>query len=137
MFPEKMLRVLSFLRQQWDVKNLKTVMRGVRSGQSSDQIMSRVVPFGEMDAEFLKKLAESGSVEDMLTAFEGTSYEKLSGLLPEYEQEKSLLPVEAMLDKIILEEMWSAATSDNSFCWSIHLGKKLIKLHMLLGISSF
>ena len=30
-----------------------------------------------------------------------------------YEQEKSLLPVEAMLDKILLEGMWNAVTSDN------------------------
>ncbi len=113
MFPEKMMPVLSFLRQQWDVKSLKTIMRGVRSGLTSDQIMSKVVPFGEIDAEFLKKLAESGSVEDMLTSFEGSSYEKLSALLPEYEQEKSLLPVEAVLDKVLLEGMWSSVTSDN------------------------
>jgi len=113
MFPEKMARVLSFLRQQWDVKNLKTVMRGVRSGLPAENIISKTVPFGEIDPEFLKKLAESGSVEDMLTSFEGSSYDKLSALLPLYEQEKSLLPVEAMLDKILLEGMWSAVTSDN------------------------
>lgn len=113
MFPEKMVRVLSFLKQQWDVKNLKTVLRGVRSNTGADQVMSRLVPFGELDNEYLKKLADSGSVEDILTAFEGTAYDRVAALLPEYEQEKSLLPVEAMLDRILLEEMWNAVTSDN------------------------
>lgn len=113
MFPEKMARVLSFLRQQWDVKNLKTIMRGVRSGLTSEKIISRTVSFGEIDPEFLKKLSESGSLEDMLTSFEGSSYDTLSALLPLYEQEKSLLPVEAMLDKILLEGMWNSVTSNN------------------------
>ena len=113
MFPEKMARVLSFLRQQWDVKNLKTIMRGVRSGLTAEKIISKTVPFGEIDSEFLKKLSESGSLEDLLTSFEGSSYDKLSALLPLYEQEKSLLPVEAMLDKILLEGMWNAVTSEN------------------------
>lgn len=112
MFPAKMERVLNFLKQQWDVKNLKTILRGVRSGLGADQIMSRMVPFGEMNGEFLKKLAESGSVEDILTAFEGTAYDSISTLLPDYEQEKNLLPVEVMLDKLLLEEMWNAVTGD-------------------------
>lgn len=111
MLPGKMEKVFAFLLQQWDVRNLKTIIRGVRKGLSSEEITAKVVPFGEMDGEVLKKLTESSSIEDMLPLFEGTRYDQLAGMLPAYEQDQSLLPLEFLLDKVLLDEMWSCVTS--------------------------
>ncbi len=111
MLPDNVDRVFSYLQQQWDVRNLKAVMRGVRAGLSSEEIAAKTVPFGELDPELLKKMAETTSIEDLLPLYEGTRYGQLAGMLATYEQEASLLPLEALLDKAVLEEMWNSVTA--------------------------
>lgn len=106
MMPEKVQGVFAFLKQQWDVRNLKTVLRGVRAGRAPERILASVLPFGTLDAEFLKKMAESAGVEDALPLLEATPYGALAQMLPAYEQAESLLPLECMLDRIVLEDMW-------------------------------
>lgn len=106
MMPAKVQGAFSFLRGQWDVRNVKTVLRGLRAGLPAEKIMSSVLPFGTMDSELLKKMAEGAGIEDVLPLFEVTPYGALAQMLPAYEQEASLLPLEAMLDKVLIESMW-------------------------------
>ena len=112
MLPGKVEKVFSFLLQQWDVRNLKTIIRGVRKGLPAEDITAKIVPFGEMDSEILKKMAEVTSVDELLPLFEGTRYGQLSTMLPAYEQDRNLLPIESLLDRILLEEMWKHVTAD-------------------------
>ncbi len=112
MMPNKAKNVFMFLHLQWDVKNLKTILRGVRKSLPSDRIISKIIPFGELDTELLRKMAEATSVEDMLPLFENTRYEALSLMLGAYEQDRNLVVLEALLDKIHLEEMWKTVISD-------------------------
>jgi len=114
MLPERAERALVFLKRQWDIRNIKTVMRAVRKGVSADDTMKRIVPFGEIDMEQLRKMAESQTMEDLLTLFEGTFYEELSRMFPAVEQAGSLLPLEAALDKLLLEDLWKAVTGDRN-----------------------
>ena len=106
MMPEKVQGVFAFLRQQWDVRNLKTLLRGLRSGLPSEKIMAAVLPFGTLDVELLRKMAEAAGIEDVMPLFETTPYPELAQMLPVYEQAESLLPLESMLDKVLLENMW-------------------------------
>jgi V/A-type H+-transporting ATPase subunit C len=103
--------VFSYLQQQWDVRNLKAILRGVRAGRPAEAIIAATVPFGEIDQETLKKMAEASGIEDLLPLFEHTRYGALAALLPAYEQEKSLLPLEAKLDALLLEGMWNSITA--------------------------
>lgn len=112
MLPKKAKNQFIFLQLQWDVKNIKTVLRGVRKSVSPDTILSKLIPFGELDPELLRKMAESPTVEDILPLFENTRYEPLTQMLGAYEQDKNLVVLEALLDKIHLEEMWKAITLD-------------------------
>ncbi|MCP4716986.1 MAG: ATP synthase A1 subunit C [Deltaproteobacteria bacterium] len=112
MLPDKVKSGFSFLSHQWDVRNLKVILRGVRKGLSAEQIAARLVSFGEMEMDLLKKMAESGSVEDVISLFEGTRYSEVAGLAGAYEQEPTLLPLEALLDRLLLEQMWFFVTSD-------------------------
>jgi V/A-type H+-transporting ATPase subunit C len=107
MMPEKVQGVFAFLQQQWDVRNIKTLLRGLRSGLPSEKIMSSVLPFGTLDVELLKKMAEAAGIEDVIPLFEATPYGALTQMLPAYEQAESLLPLEAMLDKVLFENMWA------------------------------
>ena len=65
------------------------------------------VPFGTLDEELLKKMAEAAGIEDVIPLFEATPYSALAQMLPAYEQAESLLPLESMLDKVLLENMWA------------------------------
>jgi V/A-type H+-transporting ATPase subunit C len=112
MLPEKMGKVFSFLLRQWDIRNLKTILRGVNRGITPEDIMSKIVPYGKMESETLKKMADSSSVGAILPLFEGTCYDYLAAMLPVYEQEKSLLSIESLLDRMLLEEMWNTISSD-------------------------
>ena len=106
MMPAKVQGVFAFLRQQWDVRNLKTVLRGVRAGLPSEKIMAAVLPCGTLDPELVRKMADAASVEDIIALFEATPYAELAQMQPAYEQAGSLMPLEAMLDKLLLESMW-------------------------------
>jgi V/A-type H+-transporting ATPase subunit C len=112
MLPGKVEKLFSFLLQQWDIKNLKTIIRSIRKETPAEEILARMVPFGQMDGETLKKMAEAASIGDLIPLFEGTHYEQLATMLPTYEQDKSLLPLETLLDKIVLEEMYQHVTAD-------------------------
>lgn len=106
MMPEKVRGVFAFLRQQWDVRNLKTVLRGLRAGLPAEKIMAAVLPFGTLDVELLRKMSEAAGIEDVLPLLEATPYGALAQQLQAYEQTESLLPLEAMLDRLLLENMW-------------------------------
>lgn len=112
MLPRKMQQVFSYLKQQWDVHNLKSILRSLRSGEPPEYAISRLVPFGELDTILLRKMVEAGDIDDALPLLEATPYGQLIALLPVYHQEKSLLPLESMLDKIMLESMWDRISAD-------------------------
>jgi len=106
MMPAKVQGVFAFLRRQQDVRTIKTVLRGVRAGLGPEKIMAAVLPFGTLDSELVRKMAEAAGVEDMLPLLESTPYATLAQMLPAYEQAASLLPLEAMLDRLLMEDMW-------------------------------
>lgn len=112
MLPDRVAPVFSYLRQQWDVRNLKTIIRGVRAGAPAETIAARLISFGELDPDLLRKMTEAASIEDLLPLFEGTRYEQLAGMYTAYEQDTSLLPLEAALDRMLLEEMWHTVSAD-------------------------
>jgi V/A-type H+/Na+-transporting ATPase subunit C len=114
MLPGKERRVFGYLRQQWDVRNLKTTFRGLYSEQPSEQIISRLVPFGELDILLLRKMAAANNFENALSLLEVTRYNLLATQMPA-NNKKGLLYLEAMLDKILLEEIWRSISAERGF----------------------
>jgi V/A-type H+/Na+-transporting ATPase subunit C len=106
MLPDKVQPVFAYLQQQWDVRNIKTLLRGLRSSLTAEKIMASVLPFGTLDVELLRKMSEASGIEDVLPLFEATPYSALAQQLQAYEQTASLLPLESTLDKVLLETMW-------------------------------
>ncbi len=112
MMPQKIAPAFSFLLQEWDVRNIKTILRSLRRGLPAGEILSRVIPAGELPGSLLSKLAEAGSVEQSIALLEGTRYAFLAELLPRYEQERTLAVMDAALDKNLLETMWNRVMAD-------------------------
>ena len=92
---EPQFLILEYLRR-WDIWNIKTVIRGKFYGASDAEIMKYLVPAGELDAEFLDGLPKKGTVQEVISAFEGTDY---SSALAQYDG-KNLASLENALDKL-------------------------------------
>lgn len=112
MMPKKISPAFSFLLQEWDVRNIKVILRGIRRGLPAGEILSRVIPVGELSSSLLSKLAEAGSVEQSIALLEGSPYAFLAELVQRYEQERRLLGIEAALDKNLLETMWNRVMAE-------------------------
>jgi V/A-type H+-transporting ATPase subunit C len=87
--------ILEYLRR-WDIWNIKTILRGKFYGASDEEIMKYIVPAGELDMEFLDGLAKKDSIQDVISAFDGTDY---ASALSQYDG-KSLATEENALDKL-------------------------------------
>jgi V/A-type H+-transporting ATPase subunit C len=92
---EPQFLILEYLRR-WDIWNIKTVIRGKFNGASDAEIMKYLVPAGELDAEFLDGLTKKGTVQEIISAFEGTDY---VSALAQYDG-KNLASLENALDKL-------------------------------------
>ena len=92
---EPQFLILEYLRR-WDIWNIKTVLRGKFYGASDAEIMKYLVPAGELDAEFLDGLTKKGTIQEVISAFEGKDY---SSALAQYDG-KNLASLENALDKL-------------------------------------
>jgi len=92
---EPQFLILEYLRR-WDIWNIKTVLRGKFYGASDAEIVKYLVPAGELDAEFLDGLTKKGTVQEVISAFEGKDY---SSALAQYDG-KNLASLENALDKL-------------------------------------
>ena len=92
---EPQFLILEYLRR-WDIWNIKTVIRGKFYGATDTEIMKYLVPAGELDAEFLDGLTKKGTVQEIISAFEGTDY---VSALAQYDG-KNLASLENALDKL-------------------------------------
>lgn len=92
---EPQFLILEYLRR-WDIWNIKTVLRGKFYGATDAEIMKYLVPAGELEAEFLDGLTKKGTVQEVISAFEGTDY---ASALAQYDG-KNLASLENALDKL-------------------------------------
>jgi V/A-type H+-transporting ATPase subunit C len=92
---EPQFMILEYLRR-WDIWNIKTVLRGKFSGATEAEIMKYLVPAGELDTEVLDGLCKKGSVQEVISAFDGTDY---SSALAQFDG-KNLASLENALDKL-------------------------------------
>jgi V/A-type H+-transporting ATPase subunit C len=87
--------ILEYLRR-WDVWNIKTLIRGKFYGASDTEIVKYLVPAGELSPDFLSELAKKDSVQEVISAFDGTDY---ASALSQYDG-KNLASLENALDKL-------------------------------------
>jgi V/A-type H+-transporting ATPase subunit C len=92
---EPQFLILEYLRR-WDVWNIKTILRGKFYGASDAEITKYLVPAGELSPEFLGELAAKESIQEVISALDGTDY---STALSQFDG-KSLATVENALDKL-------------------------------------
>lgn len=93
--------IIIFLHR-WDVQNIKTILRGKNIHVTNDEILSCLVPAGEMDEATLKELLKQPdlrAVIDLLATWRIRYAHPLTGAYPEYLKTKDLAVLECALDR--------------------------------------
>ncbi|ADZ08687.1 V-type ATP synthase subunit C [Methanobacterium lacus] len=110
-----------FLLKKWDIKNIKSIIIAKEAGLSQEQTVDLLVPFGELSNK-LDSLIDTDSVEEVLNALEGTEYPKIvEDALPIYKETGLLLPLEASMDKYLLENLLkTSATPEDENTTLLH-----------------
>ncbi|USZ66940.1 V-type ATP synthase subunit C [Halorussus salilacus] len=95
--------VARYLRK-FDAWNVKTVIRGIYSGADAETIAEDFIYAGEFDRQFLDRLAETGSIEEVIELLDRTRYgEPLADASADYEESGVLVPLENAVDRTYYE----------------------------------
>lgn len=103
--PENSRDAFKFLLKKWDIRNIKSVVIAKAVGLNADDTLDLIVPYGDL-TDKLDALIEADNVNEVLGALEGTEYAPiLEDAIPIYQETGMLLPLEASLDKYLLENL--------------------------------
>ncbi|UTB33562.1 MAG: V-type ATP synthase subunit C [Methanobacterium sp. ERen5] len=123
--PDNSKDSFKFLLKKWDIKNIKSIIIAKEAGLNHEQTVDLVVPFGELSNK-LDSLIETDSVEEVLNALEGTEYPRiLEDAIPIYKETGLLLPLEASMDKYLLENLLKTSATpedDNTALLHSYIG---------------
>ncbi|MFH1127020.1 MAG: ATP synthase A1 subunit C [archaeon] len=85
---------------QYDVYNLKTILRGKFCGKASDEIKRLLIPAGHLDMDALDALVKMETIKEVLAASKILKMDKKTmDAIDEYEKTKSLMDIENIIDK--------------------------------------
>ncbi|MGZ4864292.1 MAG: V-type ATP synthase subunit C [Halobacteriota archaeon] len=93
--------VVEYLRR-WDIREIKTILRGKFSGASEQEVAKVLVPSGELSLDFLQNLVRKPSVEAVIAALKGTPYYEV---IKDIDYSESLMKLEDTLDKFYYARM--------------------------------
>jgi len=91
--------IANYLRK-FDTWNVKTLIRGVYSDADREDIQDDLIRTGEFSEEFLDRLLDATSMEELVDLLENTIFgEPLEEAFSDYESEGVLVPLENAVDR--------------------------------------
>lgn len=119
--PDNSKEAFKFLLKKWDIKNIKSIIIAKEVGLDSEETMNLIVPYGEL-SDKLNTLIDADTIDEVLNSLEGTDYAHiLEDAIPLYKETGILLPIEASLDKYLLENLLrTAATPEDDNTAYLH-----------------
>jgi len=98
-------QIAAYLRK-FDAWNVKTLMRGLYSEASREDIDDDLIRAGEFDDRFLDRLLESQSIEGVVEGLEGTIFDEgLDAAFEAFEDSGVLVPLENAVDRAFYEHL--------------------------------
>ena len=103
--PENSREAFRFLLKKWDIKNIKSIIIAKEAGLTAEETLDLVVPYGDL-TDKLDTLVDADDINEVLNTLEGTEYAPLlEDAIPSYQETGILLPLEASLDKYLLNNL--------------------------------
>ncbi|MCD2202916.1 V-type ATP synthase subunit C [Halobacterium sp. KA-6] len=98
-------QVVRYLRK-FDAWNVKTVLRGLYSGATDEEVRSDLIDAGEFEDAFLDRLVAAESIESVVELLDGTLFETyLDSAFEAYEESGTLVPLENAVDRAYYENL--------------------------------
>jgi V/A-type H+-transporting ATPase subunit C len=97
---------LKLILDRWDVQNIKTILRGKNTHALPDEILSCLIPAGELDEAALIELSRQPDVKaviDLLATWRVEYYIPLIGHFKEFMEKRDMAVLEYALDKFYYE----------------------------------
>lgn len=95
-------QLVKILLGRWDVQNIKTILRGKHTGVSSEDIISSLIPAGELSETLLLQLEKQPDIKaviDMLAIWKVHYHQPLTHNFPQYARTRNLAQLELELDR--------------------------------------
>lgn len=109
--PDNSKDAFQFLLKKWDIRNIKSLIIAKEAELNLDDTMNLVVPFGEL-SDRLNTLIDADNIDEIFNGLEGTDYSAvIEDAVPMYKETGILLPIEASLDKYLLENLLKTAAT--------------------------
>ncbi len=108
----KPLKLIQIFLVQWDLHNLRTILRAKHAGHPAEVAEQNLVPAGELTEVRLRELLaqpDLGALASTLATWEHPLAEALLGAVRTYEDHKDLLNLELSLDRAYFEWALRAA----------------------------
>jgi V/A-type H+-transporting ATPase subunit C len=106
-------QIARYLRK-FDAWNVKTVLRGLYSEATPEEIESDLIPAGELAEGRLDALAASSDVEEVVEQLSDTIFgDDLADAFDEYERTGLLVPLENAVDRAYYSALVGEATTDD------------------------
>lgn len=113
--------LISHYLNEWDVWNLKAIIRGIHFGAGKEEVQEELIPAGHFDLAFWRELSQVDTIEGVLEAMKNTEYhEPLAAAMDDYQNTKMLTTIENNLDKAYYQYLLS----------TIYPGEKAEKLFL-------
>ncbi|SDY00805.1 V-type ATP synthase subunit C [Halobellus clavatus] len=106
--------IARYLRK-FDAWNVKTVIRGLYSGADRDAVSDDLIRAGEFDDEFLDRLLDAPSIEEVVERLSGTIFGPgLDDAYADYEDTDVLVPLENAIDRTYYSHLLEGLVVDEA-----------------------
>jgi len=106
--------IARYLRK-FDAWNVKTIIRGLYSDADREAIADDLIRAGEFDDEFLDRLLDAGSIEEVVDRLSGTMFGPgLETAYDDYEDTGVLVPLENAVDRAYYDRLLEGLTVDEA-----------------------
>ncbi|WP_455645047.1 V-type ATP synthase subunit C [Methanosphaera sp.] len=126
--PKDLKPTFDLMLDQWDIKNIKSVLIAKEAKLNDEETRELLVPYGVLKNQ-QDKLLEANTVQDLIVALEGTPYSRiLEDALPDFNENKTLLTLESALDNYYYERLLAKSASqadDNTRMLHSYIGTKV------------
>ena len=112
--------IASYL-DEWDIWNIKAIIRGLHYGAMKDDIQEELIPAGSHDLKYWRELIMLDSIENVIGSLKHTDYyEPIAAAWDEYQTTKMLTTLETNLDRAHYQNLLS----------TVYPGSKAEKLYL-------
>lgn len=105
--------IARYLRK-FDAWNIKTVIRGIYSGTTAEEIETDLIRAGEFSDRRLDRLLEASSIEEIVEVLSDTRFgDSLTAAYEDYEETDVLVPLENAVDRTYYEHLLGGISARN------------------------